>query len=331
MYFCPLMSDWSTHIYTSTDNLPVGLLNENFFHSSELFQLSRQTPRQRPYLVTVETSQGVVMAQMLALVRYRSSLFPPYFYMHCHVLGEGVYRQLDDSEELLEQMLQALEKRMGRQVLYIEFSHLSRKMMGYRAFRHQGFFPVKWMSIHNSLHSRVPEERITLELKSRIDHALEKGVTTKEVETDEEFQAFLQLLKHHNWFKPRRYMPADEFFKGLQTSEHSRLFITQHRHHVIGCSAVVYSQGQAYLWYSAFRRKSFALLHPDDVTVWHAIKDAYDRGYEHIFFLDVGLPFRKNVYRDFILQFGGKPVSTYRWFRCSIGWINRILAWCYNG
>ncbi len=324
------MNEWSTHIYTSSDQLPEGLLNQNLFHGRELFHLCRQTPRHRPYLVTVETSEGAVIAQMLALVRYRSSLFPPYFYMHCHVYGEGVYSVDDDNEELLEQMLQALEKKMGKQVLYIEFSNLSRKMTGYRAFRQQGFFPVKWMSIHNSLHSHAPEERISPELKARIDHAIQRGVSTKEVETDEEFRSFLQLLKHHNFFKPRRYIPAEEFFKGLQHSQHARLFITQYYQHIIGCSAVVYSLGQAYLWYSAFRRKSFARLHPDDVTVWNTIKDAYDRGYEHIFFLDVGLPFKKNLYRDFILQFGGKPVSTYRWFRCSIGWVNRLLAWFYN-
>ncbi|MCI6550209.1 MAG: GNAT family N-acetyltransferase, partial [Prevotella sp.] len=31
-----------------------------------------------------------------------------------------------------------------------------------------------------------------------------------------------------------------------------------------------------------------------------------------------------------ILSFGGKPVAKYRWFRFSIGWINRILTWIYK-
>jgi hypothetical protein len=44
----------------------------------------------------------------------------------------------------------------------------------------------------------------------------------------------------------------------------------------------------------------------------------------------VGLPFRKNTFRDFILRFGGKPVSTFRWFRCSIRWINSLLKWIYR-
>ncbi len=46
--------------------------------------------------------------------------------------------------------------------------------------------------------------------------------------------------------------------------------------------------------------------------------------------MDVGLPFRHNRYRDFILSFGGKEVSTYRWFRFSFSWLNRVIGWFYR-
>jgi hypothetical protein len=331
-YFVTLrpMSSLSTHIYTSADELPEGLLAQSLFHSAALFELCRQTPRQSPLLVTVEDEEGAVVSQLLAIVRYRSSWFPPYFYMHCRVYGEGAYAESDcPQEQLFETMLAAITRKMGRRVLYFEVSNLKQKMFGYRPFRQLGFFPVRWMSIHNSLHSRTPEERIGERLRQHIDDAYAKGVVTQEVATPEEFKAFSRLLRHHNWLKPKRYLPADEFFLGMP-HDAGRLFITKYRSHVIGCSVVVYSEGQAYLWYSAFRRKSYAWLHPDEVTVWHAIKDAHRRGYAHIFFLDVGLPFRRNRFRDFILSFGGKPTSTYRWFRCTIGWMNSLLSWLYR-
>ena len=91
-----------------------------------------------------------------------------------------------------------------------------------------------------------------------------------------------------------------------------------------------YHGSDAFLWYSAFRRKSYLMLHPDEVTIWHAIKYAHEKGYDHITFMDVGLPFKKNSFREFILRFGGKPVSTYRWFRCSIRWINSMLSYIYK-
>ena len=60
------------------------------------------------------------------------------------------------------------------------------------------------------------------------------------------------------------------------------------------------------------------------------MKDAYDRGFQHMCFLDVGLPFKNNSFREFILRFGGKEQSTYRWFRFSIKWVNRLLKWIYR-
>jgi len=325
------MKEPTIHIYTSGDQLPANLDGGNFFHSPALFELCKQTPKHRPYMVTAEQADGTITAHLLAVVRYRSSFLPPYFYMHCHVLGEGVCTEKGERHaELFGRMIEALTKRLGRQVLYIEVSNLSQKMFGYKEFRKNGFFPVRWMSIHNSLHSMPPKARLMKTTQERISHAKQKGVETMEVKDTKDFQAFSKLLRHHNWLKPRRYVPHDRFFQALMSTSHGRLSLTKYKTHAIGCSAVVFSQQQAYLWYTAFRRKSFAWLHPAEATVWNAIDDAYRRGCEHIFFMDVGLPYSKNPFREFILSFGGKPVSTYRWFRCSISWVNKFFSWLYR-
>ena len=327
-----------TVVYSRADDLPEGLMEDNFFHSRRLFVLGQQTPRHKPYMVVVHGDGNRVEAQMLAMVRYRSSWFPPYLYVHCRVLGEGMFRA--DStlphNDLFAMMLRQLTSKLGRRMLYIEVSNLSQKMFGYKTFRECGFFPVRWMSIHNSLHSRPPAERIGQRKKKRIEHALQRGVVSSEVTTEHDFNDFMRLLHHHNLLKPKRYIPHERFFRGIMEKYDGRLFVTHFHDHIIGCSAVVYSgrhedmQNNAYLWYAAFRRKSFAWLHPDEATIWNAITDSHQRGYDHICFLDVGLPFRKNRFRDFILSFGGKPTSTYRWFRCSIGWVNSMLSWFYR-
>jgi hypothetical protein len=203
-------------------------------------------------------------------------------------------------------------------------------MFAYKELKQLQFFPVNWLSIHNSLHSHTPEERINERLQRHIEKAYAKGVVTNEVKDEADFRSFMKLLKRHHWLKPKRYIPDERFFKLIKEQGHGQLYLTRFRDHVIGCSAVAYSQQNAYLWYTAFRRKSFAFIHPDELTLWHAIKDAHSKGYKHIFFLDVGLPFSKNPFREFILRFGGKPVSTYRWFRCPIRWINALLSWIYR-
>ena len=54
------MDNLEAKIYTSGDTLPTGLLEDNFFHSARFFAICQQTPRHRPYLVTLEDAGGRV-------------------------------------------------------------------------------------------------------------------------------------------------------------------------------------------------------------------------------------------------------------------------------
>ena len=162
------------------------------------------------------------------------------------------------------------------------------------------------------------------------DKALALENNGERLPTKEEFQEFSKLLRRHNWLKPRRHLPADTFFQGMMDSQRCRLFITKYKEKVIGCCACVHSEGDMFLWYSASRRKSYAMLHPNAVTIWNAIKQAQEEGMQHFRFVDVGLPFRRNPYRDFILSFGGKEVTGFRWFRISIRWVNALASWWWR-
>ena len=324
------MKGLKTTLYKRSEQLPA-LDESNFFHSRELFDIARETPRQKPVMVVTTDTEGHVVSHMLGIIRYRTLVIPPFLIIHCRVLGEGVYYDSPyKKEELFGEMLTALKSSMSIHTLYMEVSNLSQKMFGYKQLRQLQFFPVNWSSVHNSLHSHAPEERISSKLQKRINSTHERGTTTEIVQTEDDFKAFSKLLRKHNLLKPKRYIPDDTFFRKIMEGEHGRLFVTKYRGKVIACSACVYSMGDAYLWYSAFRRKTYRFLHPDVVVVWDVMKHAYENGYAHMCFMDVGLPFSKNPFREFILRFGGKEQSTYRWFRFSIRWINSLLSWLYR-
>lgn len=330
LYLCPMIAKMT--IYRKSRDLPQ-LMEGDFFHSRKLMEILEAAPRQRPYMVVATDEDGREMGHLLGFLRFRPMWLPPFLIVHCRVLSEGVYAPGigHQRDELFGQMLGKLTQTVNNRTLYIEVSNLSQKMLGYRQLRQQGYYPIHWMSIHNSLHSRAPEERITPKLQKRIDHARERGVTTEVVSTEKDFIAFSKLLRRHNILKPKRYIPDDIFFRKIMEDERiGRLFVTKYREKVIGCSACVYSNGNAYLWYSAYRRKTYIHLHPDLMTIWDTMRDAYDRGYQHMCFMDVGLPYSKNPFREFILSFGGKEQSTYRWFRFSIKWVNKLLAWIYR-
>lgn len=327
-YFCDVIV-FDVNIYTESDKLPA-LMSGNFFHSRELFEIVEKSPGSSPYMIVALDGEQHVVAQLLVIVQRRGHLFPPYLYTHAHVFGEGEYTSGIQVEPVFSQMIEAATRRLGRSLcLYIEFSGLKKKMLGYKSFRKLGYFPIPWQEVYNSLHSMPPEQRLTEKTKRRLNGIAGKGVETHEAD-EEELRQFHKLLKHHYRLKLRRYIPSIEFFEGLQTSKNAIVMVTTFKNRVIGGSVCVNTESNSYLWFLASRRKSYALLRPEYATVWHAIKYAYECHCRHFCFMDAGLTWHKNKYRSFVLGFGGKPVAKYRWFKFHSRLVNRILGWFYS-
>lgn len=320
-------------IYSHGEKLP--LLNSgNFFHSPDFFYIAERVVGMTPYMAVAATEHGKEMGHLLAIVYHRCSPLPPFFYTQARIYGEGTYAsELSSNEKedvfgkLLHQIMQRLRHKL---CLMVELSDLSTKMFGYRHFRHEGFFPIHWQEIHNSLHSMAPEKRISPHLAQQIKRAYKAGIETREVSNMEEVTSFYRLLRSHFRIKLRHIPPQLQLFKELYNIGRARFFITLYQGRQIGGCVCVYSEGNAYLWYLASQRKRYAYLHPNTVTVWQAIKYAYRHNYAHMCFMDVGLPWKQNPFRHFILKFGGKPIGKYRWFRVNIGWVNRLFSWLYR-
>lgn len=83
------------------------------------------------------------------------------------------------------------------------------------------------------------------------------------------------------------------------------------------------------MMFSGGMRKSYPVLYPGVIAVWTAMEYSRKHGYRHFEFIDAGLPFKKYGYRDFILRFGGKQLSTRRWYRVRWKWLNKLLIRFY--
>lgn len=324
------MKEISVRLISKSAELP-DMRHSSFFHSTELFLIAEKTPGCNPYMAVAEDKDQKVVAHMLALVWCHSTMLPPWRYSHGRVYGEGEYADEADKEQIFSLMLNAVT-RMFRQklCLYTEFSDISSKMFGYRHFRKNGYFPIPWQEIHNSLHSMPPEKRVSEKVKARIETSRKYGVTTKPLSGEAELRSFYKLLHAYFLFKTRRNIPNKNMFRQLAQSQHSKTLATVYKGKIIGGCVCIFSDNNAYLWYIASKRKTYHHIHPNTATVWSAIEYAYTHHFDHIFFLDAGLPFRQNPMREFILSFGGKPVSKFRWFWIPIPRINKIVSWFYN-
>lgn len=311
------------------------LPGSNTFHSTELFHIYEATPGYSPVLI-VASEQGRPVAKLLAALRKSVRLFPPAIIKRCEVYGTGEYFDPEsDKEAIFGDMLKRLTDEALRDSFLIEFRNLENSLFGYKAFRANRYFAVNWLRVRNSLHSinRV-EERFSPSRIRQVKKGLKNGAYVREAHTSEEIKQFAHMLHKIYSSKIRRHFPSMSFFQHLADKmvddQHSRIFIVIYKDKIIGGSACIYSDDNAYLWFSGGMRKTHALQYPGILAVWKALDDAKQRGYRHLEFMDVGLPFRKHGYREFVLRFGGKQISTRRWFLFRWKWLNWVLNKIYE-
>lgn len=316
-----------TTYYSGSDIPP--LPGTDTFHSTELFRIYEATPGYRPLLVVASEASRPV-AKLLGVIRSGAHpLFPPIF-RRCEVFGCGEY--FDENlprETLFSEMLQRLTGEALHDCFLVEFRNLESPLFAYKNFRQCDYFSVSWLRVYNSLHSvQQAEERFSPSRIRQIKKGLKNGATVEEIHQPDEVRAFARMLYHNYSLKIRRHFPDPRFFEQLEShlsGGDSRIFVVRYKGKIIGGSTCIYSGSTAYLWFSGGLRKSYALQYPGVLAVWGAMRDAKQRGYAHMEFMDVGLPFRAHGYRDFVLRFGGKQVSSRRWFRLRWGWLNRLL------
>lgn len=315
------------------------LPGKNTFHSKELFLIYEATPGYTPLLI-VATENGKPMARLLAAIRKAKRWLPSSLVKHCVVYSEG--EGLDESlstnkekaEEVFGEMLEHLTQEATRTCFLIEFRNLNNSMFGYRFFRNNNYFPVNWLRVRNSLHGmKNVEDRFSPSRIRQIKKGLKNGAKVEEAHTEEEIRDFSRMLHKVYSSRIRRYFPANDFFRHMNSmlirGKQAKIFIVKYKEKIIGGAVCIYSEESAFLWFSGGMRKTYALQYPGILAVWKALEDAHQRGFRHMEFMDVGLPFRKHGYRDFVLRFGGKQSSTRRWFRVSWTWLNNLLVKFY--
>lgn len=322
-----------TTYYPGNDIPP--LPGTDTFHSTELFHIYQSTPGYSPLLI-VASEDGQVVAKLLAVVRKSVRMFPPSIIRRCEIFGTGEYFTPEDRREaIFTDMLQRLTDEALRSAFLIEFRNLSNPRFAYKAFKQCRYFAVNWLRVRNSLHSvRRVEERFSPSRVRQVKKGLKNGATVHEAQSVEEVRSFARMLHNVYSSKIRRHFPSKQFFEQLEKETlrggQSKTFIVEYRGKVIGGSVCIYSGTDVFLWFSGGMRKTYALQYPGILAVWKALDDAHARGYRHLEFMDVGLPFQRHGYREFVLRFGGKQISTRRWFRFRWEWLNRLLGWLYR-
>ena len=141
-------------------------------HSTELFHVYGQTPGYSPVLIVASQAERPI-AKLLAVIRRSVRIFPPSIIKRCEVFGDGEYfESSSNKEELFGMMLEHLTKDVLKDCFLIEIRNISSPLFGYRHFRQNGYFPINWLRIYNSLHSLPPLARIETNQQSHTEWSI---------------------------------------------------------------------------------------------------------------------------------------------------------------
>ncbi|NDW12365.1 GNAT family N-acetyltransferase [Bacteroides sp. 214] len=322
-----------TSYYNSKD-IPE-LPGTNIFHSKDVFLLYEAAAGYEPLLI-VASINGKIVAKLLAAFRRQTSFIPANMIRRCEIYGLGEYFDNNiEKEEVFDVMLERLTDEAMRNSFIIEFHNLNHALDGYKYFRKNQYFAINWLRVRNSLHSvENVEEQISPSRLRQIKNGLKNGAKIHKATSIEETVEFSKLLHRIYSLRFRKYFPPTGFFeqihKWLIGKGLACIYVVKYKKKIIGGAVTLFSGDNAYLWFSGGMKKSYLRQYPGVLSVWAALSDAKERGCRHLEFVDVGLPFRKHGYRDFVLQFGGKQSSTRRWFRIRWKFLNNVMRWLYS-
>lgn len=326
--------------YKRSKDIPP-LPGNDVFHSTALFQIFEQTSGYSPTLL-VASDNGTPIAKMLCITRRSFRL--PTLADRTYVYGVGEYflpaspndapnKRKIEQEQIFNEMLTYLTQKLDVHAFTLEFRNIEEPLFGYRYFRENGYFPMRWLRVRNSIHHNTIDKWMSNSRKRQIQRGLKNGSVISIAQTRDEVTEFFTMLKKYYSSKINHHLPDLKFFISLlehpEGERFGKIYLVKLKDKIIGGSVCLFSKDTSYLMFSAGLRKSYPLNYPGVLCIWGAMTDARQRGFEHFEFIDAGLPFANYGYRDFILRFGGKQMSTRRWYKLRWNWLNKLLIKIY--
>ena len=314
--------------YEKSEMLPI-MPNKNVFHSVDLFRILEQIPGYSPFMLVAFDGDKPI-GKLLCMVR------KTLFLKKCTIYDCGEYFDTDLKYDLIfDELLTYLTVSNKGRFSLIEFRNLSEALFGYRYFRKNGYFPVRRLRVINSIHHESLDKWMEPSRRRQIHSGFKNRVKIGVAESRDEITGLFKMLKKYYYSKITKYLPRIDFFYSLfdlylnEKKEIGKIFTVSYNNKIIGGACCLFSDDTAYLLFSGGMRKSYPHLYPGVMAVWEAMVYSREKGCRHFEFIDAGLPFKKYSYRDFILKFGGKQVSSRRWYFTKWNFVNRLLAKIY--
>ena len=307
--------------YYRKEDIPVSLEDMRFFHYVSSFDWHKDISYYQPLMLVVFDDDERPVATMFALIMRINRFLHGSFFKRCHISQQPAFFEEDLPQiEIFDQLITHLVKEVQNKVYFIRYDNLGSAIFGYKGFRENKFYSVKWINVRNSLQrKRKIWDQLSSARKNQVNKAVRKGVALEELTSEEKLPELYALIeKTKNWkvtnkFPPYQYF--ENFFHYYVKQGKGKILFARYHNKIIGGIILGFEKETAYCLYYWSKSKSYKNLYPSIFTIYSAMQLAEDKGFLYFDFMDSGFLNEHAGKSRFLLQFGGKQQATRRWYR----------------
>lgn len=328
--------EYHVKTYYNKEDLPT-LEEMNFFHTPSSFDWYGNTAGYRPLMLVVFDREDKPVAAMFAVMMRINRFLRGKLFTRCFITQQPAFFNKDLSQiEIFDILIKQLVKEVRNRAFFIRYENLSNAIFGYKGFRENGFYSIKWINIKNSLQrKRKIWDQLSKSRKNQINKAIKKGVVMEEFTSEDKLPEIYKLIKDTNNKKILRRFPPYQYFKNFFChyikKDKGKILLARYQGKIIG-GVILGFEGKetVYCLYYWGKSKRYKLLYPTIFILFQAMRFSEENGFSYFDFMDVGFLNRNTGRTRFLLQFGGKQKATRRWYRFNWSLLNFFANRIYD-
>jgi hypothetical protein len=327
--------EYSVKTYYCKEALPP-MEEIHFFHYASSFDLYCDISTYTPFML-VAFGDDKPVAAMFAIITRRNRFLSSSLFKRCIISQQPAFFTPEANKiELFDILITHLVNEVRNKVFLVRYENLGNAIFGYKGFRDNYFYSVKWVNIRNSLQrKRKIWEQLSASRKNQVNKAVKKGVTMEELTSEDILPEIYKLIQDTNNRKLSRRFPPyqyfEHFFHHYVQKGKGKIMLTRYQGKIIGGIILGFERKTTvYCLYYWGKTKRYSTLYPTIFTIYMAMNRSEENGFTYFDFMDVGF-LNKNAGRShFLLRFGGKQRATRRWYRFNWGILNFFANRIYD-
>jgi lipid II:glycine glycyltransferase (peptidoglycan interpeptide bridge formation enzyme) len=286
-------------------------------------------------LIAFEDEEPV--AAMFAVIMRTNRFLRGKLFKRCVISQQpAFFRKKLPQIEIFDALIAHLVKKVRNRVFFIRYENVGNTIFGYKGFRENGFYSVKWINVRNSLQrKRRIWDQLSKSRKNQVNNAIKKEVVIEEFTSEDKLPEMYKLIRNTNNKKISRRFPPYQYFENFFChyikQGNGKILLARYQGKIIGGIILGFEKKETvYCLYYWGKSKRYKLLYPTIFTIYQAMQISEDKGFHYFDFMDVSFLNKNTGRARFLLQFGGKQRATRRWYRFNWGLLNFFANRIYD-